>query len=151
MERSRCQEVRGIMGLRPVMSRKPLDVRLSDYPALRGDGLSPSLLPSGEDRTGQRPGGDGGLAPSRFSGQRPESPEGFSFLLLLSLTLSCSMIRHDPPHKTCQFPRYRGLCHIGLLSRQDHPVILPSQPFIRPVCICDYFHGVSFLPLFQHL
>ena len=32
MERSRCQEDRGIMGPSPVMPRKPLDIRFTDYP-----------------------------------------------------------------------------------------------------------------------
>jgi hypothetical protein len=43
LERNRCQDNRGIMGLSPVMPRKYLDIRFSDYPIVWRKGNAFSL------------------------------------------------------------------------------------------------------------
>lgn len=50
-----CQGNRGIMGQGPVMPRKSLDIRTTDYPCHREKGSTALFPASGEDRSGQGP------------------------------------------------------------------------------------------------
>ena len=82
-----------------------------------------------------------------------QAPDSRLPVLRKNSPMSCApqaqMIGQHAPHKTRQLARHRRHRHIALHTPLNHPVILATQTFIRPIRVGDHLGCVPALPRLQ--